>query len=143
MRTLGKRACSHTHKLNRMPVPDTLHLSVSYLITPWGTIGMRDSLNKRERERERESEEEKHETNLNLTAREHKMERLGVGVGRAEIKNRSDSVWINSVLRYSFGHCWGSRSKHTLSVSLFLSLYLALFVSTSLRLSLSASCLSR
>ena len=37
-----------------MPVPDTLHLSVSYLITPWGTIGMRDSLNKRERERERE-----------------------------------------------------------------------------------------
>lgn len=107
MRTLGKgKESDHTHTLNCMPVPDPLHLCGSYLIIPWGTKGARDNLGKRWREKERE--EEKHEMNLNLTAREHKMERLGAGGRRAEIKNRSDSVWINSVLRYSFGLCWGS-----------------------------------
>lgn len=45
------------------------------------------------------------------------MERLGAGGGRAVIKNRSDNVWINSVLRYSFGLCWGSQRKHTLCFS--------------------------
>lgn len=126
---------TRTHKLNRMPVPDTLHLSVSYLIIPWGTIGMRDSLNKRGNERERKRERRKNTRRIwiwqrgSARWRDWEWELEG-----AEIKNGSDSVWINSVLRYSFGLCWGSRSEHTLcfSLSVPLSCSLCIHISPSL-----------
>lgn len=123
MSTLGTRTWSHTHTLNSMPVPDTLHLCGSYLIIPWGTIWVRDNLSKRRGEGVGKKWDE-----FEFDS-EQKMERLGVGGGRAEIKNSSDSAWINTVLRYSFGLCWGSQSKHTLCSSLSVFLSCSLYIS--------------
>jgi len=74
-----------------------------------------------ERQSERERGKVKKKIDLNLPAREQKMERLGVRGRRAEVKNSSDIVLINSVF------C-GISKLSTHFVSLHLSFFKPLFL---------------